>query len=91
MLPVDLAVFQTSRFEVPNTARSTGSIRDLTGAIPDLTGTIPDLTGSISDLTGAISDLIGAIPDFPGNVWDLGRPGNIDICLNGGKKYFTCN
>ena len=34
-LPVDLAVFQTSRFEVPNTARSTGSVRDH-GSVPDL-------------------------------------------------------
>ena len=49
-LPGRLAVFRTSNIEVPNAARSTGSVQDLTGAIPDLTGAIPDLTGSIRDL-----------------------------------------
>ena len=49
-LPGFLAVFQTSKFEVRNTARPPGSVPELTGAIPDLTDAIPDLSGSITDL-----------------------------------------
>ena len=64
ILPGCLRVFRTSNIEVWNTARSTGSIRDLTGAILDLTGAIPDLTGSIRDLIGAIPDLRGSIRDL---------------------------
>ena len=63
-LPGRLAAFRTSNLEVPNAARSTGSVQDLTGAIPDLTGAIPDLTGSIRDLTGAIPGLPGSIRDL---------------------------
>ena len=62
MLPCYLAAFGTSNVEVPNTASSTGSVRDLTGAIPDLPGAIPDLPGSIRDLKFVKSARSGTLP-----------------------------
>ena len=91
ILPCYLAAFQTSNLEVPNAARSTGSIRDLTGAIPDLTGAIPDLPGSVRDL-------IGAIPDLPGSIRDLkfvksARSGTlpVDLAVLGTSKLEVRN